>query len=48
MMHAWHTLGGNEQAYLTVGKMRGYSSKEQIMDCLGHTQREIREMFLRF
>jgi len=48
MMHAWHQLGGDERAYLTVGKMMGYASKEQVMDYLGHTQKQIREAVLRF
>lgn len=48
MMHAWHQLGGDERAYLTVGKMMGYASKEQVMDYLGHTQNQIREAVLRF
>lgn len=46
--HAWQELGGDERAYLTVGKMMGYASKEQVMDYLGHTQRQIREAVLRF
>ncbi|HNP94250.1 MAG TPA: tyrosine-type recombinase/integrase [Cyclobacteriaceae bacterium] len=48
MNHAWQQLGGDERAYLTVGKMMGYASKEQVMDYLGHTQRQIREAVLRF
>lgn len=48
MNHAWQQLGGDERAYLTVGKMMGYASKEQVMDYLGHTQKQIREAVLRF
>ena len=48
MSHAWDELGGDERAYLTIGKMMGYASKEQVMDYLGHTQRQIREAVLRF
>lgn len=48
MAHAWDQLGGDERAYLTVGKMMGYASKEQVMDYLGHTQKQIREAIIRF
>ena len=48
MIHAWHLLGNDERAYLTVGKMMGYKSKDQIMDYLGHTQRDIKAAVLKF
>jgi hypothetical protein len=43
----WRQLGGDERAYLTVGKMMGYSDKGQVMDYLGHTRRQIKDAVLR-
>jgi integrase len=47
MFEMWRQLGGDERAYLTVGKMMGYSDKGQVMDYLGHTRKQIKDAVLR-
>jgi integrase len=47
MNEMWRQLGGDERAYLTVGKMMGYSDKGQVMDYLGHSRKQIKEAILR-
>ncbi len=48
MQKLWVELGGDERAYLTVGKMMGYADKTQVMDYLGHTDRDIKEAIIKF
>lgn len=48
MQEAWHQLGRDDRAYMSVAKMMNYKSINQVMHYLGHTEREIKEAVLRF
>jgi len=48
MNRAWQLLGADHRAYMSVGKMMGYVQIEQVMDYLGHTDKQIKEAILRF
>lgn len=48
MLHAWHQLGADDRAYVTLAKMMNYREVGQVRDYLGHTRAEIHEAVLRF